>query len=131
MLQKWCIVQLIANIGNSGENSGGNSKFSVKLQLGKSSDMLSGMNATVRFILDTEKNVLSVPSAAVYELGNETVVYTSYDKKSGMLINPVSVKTGAADDGYVQILEGIEERTPVFYEVYESQNVFMPQFDRV
>lgn len=93
--------------------------------------MLPGMNATVRFILDTEKNVLSVPSAAVYELGNETVVYTSYDKKSGMLINPVSVKTGAADDGYVQILEGIEERTPVFYEVYESQNVFMPQFDRV
>ena len=107
---------------NSGENEGGNSKFTIELELQKTSQMLPGMNATATITLDTHKDVLSVPASAVYELDGETMVYTFYDEKEEKLGNPVAVSVGIADADYVEILSGLENGTTVYYETYESQN---------
>ena len=111
----------VVNISTDGENNGGNSKYSVKLQLGKSSDMLPGMNATATIVLNTETDALCVPAAAVYEVDGEYVVYTSYNSGKDLLKKPVTVEVGVADANYVQILSGIDEGTKVYYEIYESE----------
>lgn len=117
------VEAVVKKISNSGENSGGNSKFSVELELEKSSEMLPGMSATSTIPLDTAENVLCVPAAAIYELDGETVVYTAYDGKSGTLGSPVSVSIGSADADFVQILSGLSEGTTVYYETFEASAI--------
>lgn len=117
------VEAVVKKISNSGENSGGNSKFSVELELEKSSEMLPGMSATSTIILDTAENVLCVPAAAIYELDGDTVVYTAYDEKSGTLGNPVSVTIGSADADFVQILSGLDEDSTVYYKTYEASGI--------
>ena len=117
---------VVTAISNSGENSGGNSKFTVELELTKSSDMLPGMNATASITLETAENALCVPAAALYEKDGKTIVYTSYDGEKGMLGNPTPVTLGASDADYVQILSGLEEGATVYYEYYEENQGMVP-----
>lgn len=117
------VEAVVKKISNSGENSGGNSKFSVELELEKSSEMLPGMSATSTIPLDTAENVLCVPAAAVYELDGETVVYTAYDTKNAALGSPVSVTIGSADADFVQILSGLSEGITVYYEIFEASGI--------
>lgn len=117
------VEAVVKKISNSGENSGGNSKFSVELELEKSSEMLPGMSATSTIPLDTAENVLCVPAAAIYELDGETVVYTAYDTKNAALGSPVSVSIGSADADFVQILSGLSEGITVYYEIFEASGI--------
>lgn len=117
------VEAVVKKISNSGENSGGNSKFSVELELEKSSEMLPGMSATSTIPLDTAENVLCVPAAAVYELDGETVVYTACDTKNAALGSPVSVSIGSADADFVQILSGLSEGITVYYETFEASGI--------
>lgn len=118
---------VVTTISNSGENSGGNSKFTVELELTKSSDMLPGMNATASIVLETAENALCIPAAALYEVDGKTMVYTSYDEEKGILDNPIPVTIGASDADYVQILSGLEAGTTVSYEYYEAaQTLILP-----
>ena len=113
----------VTRIANSGENEGGNSKFTVELTLSKSGDMLPGMSASVTIPLSTAEGVLSVPVAALVESGTETLLYTGYDEESGQLTGPVSVVTGVSDGENVQILSGIEAGTEVFYAYYDTLEI--------
>lgn len=110
----------VSQISNSGTNEGGNSKFAVELTLEKSGDMLPGMSAFASVGLSTVENALCVPVAALAEENGETVLYTSYDKDSALLGNPVTVTIGTADSEYVQILDGISEESIVYYPYYDT-----------
>ena len=114
------VEAVVRKIANSGENAGGNSKFTVELELQKSSRMLPGMNATAAFTLDTEEQALCIPAAAVYELDGNTVVYTAYDEKTETLGDPIAVAIGSADADFVQILSGLQDGQTVYYETYEA-----------
>lgn len=117
----------VTRIANSGENEGGNSKFIVELTLEKSGDMLPGMTASARIVLDTVEDVLCIPVAALNEENGKKVVYTSYDSEKTVLGTPVEVTIGAADAENVQILSALEAGTTFYYAYYDTvENVNMP-----
>ena len=97
----------ITQIGNTGSNNGGNSKYTVELTMDRAAEMLSGMNATVTIVLATANDVLTIPADALVENGNQTLVYTGYDEESESLMDPVSVQVGCSDGETVQIIEGL------------------------
>ena len=110
----------VTKIANSGENEGGNSKFTVRLTLEKSGDMLPGMTASARIVLNTAENVLCIPAAALSEENGKTVVYTSYDAEKGVLGTPMEVTIGAADADTVQVLSGLEAGSTFYYAYYDT-----------
>ena len=116
----------VNSIGNTGTNEGGSSKFTAKLTLDKTGQMLPGMNASAFLDLDTETDVLSIPVAALAENGTEVVVYTGHDAKKNVLTGPVTVTTGLSDGEYVQILSGISYGDTIYYSYYEAQEESFP-----
>ena len=113
----------ITQLGNSGTNNGGSSKYTVQLTMERAGEMLSGMNATATIVLASTRQVLTVPAAALVEQGNETVVYTGYDEKKEALINPVTVTVGVSDGETVEILEGLTEGQTYYYAYYDTLEV--------
>lgn len=110
----------ITEISNSGDNSGGNSKFTVEVTLEKSGDMLPGMYASAVITLETSEEVPCIPVAALDKSGTDTIVYTSYDKDSGALGDPVVVTIGSSDGENVEILEGLSSNQTCYYEYYDT-----------
>lgn len=111
---------VISDIGTNGKNSGGNSKFSVEITMDKAENMLVGMNATAKIILASQKDVLTVPVEALCDIGNETVIYTRYDKSDDTLKKPVTVTVGASDGKIAQILSGLDEGDEYYYSYYDE-----------
>ena len=109
----------ITSISNTGTNEGGSSKFTVKLTLSKSGEMLPGMNASAYLSLQSQ-TVTAIPVAALVEDGAKTIVYTGYDEKKETLLNPITVTTGVSDGEYVQILSGLTESDTVYYAYYDT-----------
>lgn len=119
----------ITQIGNTGTNNGGNSKYTVELTMDRSGDMLSGMNATAAVVLSTASDVLTIPADALVEVGNQTIVYTGYDEKNETLLDPVTVKVGGSDGKTVEILEGLTSGQTYYYAYYDTLEVsFTPDF---
>ncbi len=113
----------ITQIGNSGTNNGGNSKYIVELTMDRSGNMLSGMNATATIVLSAASDILTIPADALVERGNQTVVYTDYDDRKESLCNPVTVKVGKSDGETVEILEGLTEGQTYYYEYYDTLEI--------
>ena len=119
----------ITEIGNTGTNNGGNSKYTVELTMDRTGDMLSGMNATATIVLATASDVLTVPADALVEQGNETVVYTAYDEETETLLDPVTVRVGCSDGENVEILEGLAAGQTYYYAYYDTLEIsFAPDF---
>lgn len=107
----------VKEISPLGENSGGNSKFQVKLQLDRAPDMLDGMNASV-VVHGGSKSALILPAAAIYDRGSKSYVFTALDGKTGKPALEQAVTTGLSDGENVEILSGLSENQAVFYEYY-------------
>ena len=119
----------ITEIGNTGTNNGGNSKYTVELTMDRSGNMLSGMNATATIVLSTAIDVLTIPADALVENGNQTVVYTGYDEENDILLSPVMVKVGCSDGETVEILEGLAAGQTYYYAYYDTLEIsFTPDF---
>ena len=110
----------VTEISASGENEGGNSKFTVTVTLEKIPEMLPGMSASVSIALTAKEQVVSLPVAALIEQGTKTLVYRSYDEETGEFADPVTVTTGISDGEYVQILSGIGLGDTVYYPYYDT-----------
>lgn len=113
----------VITVSNTGTNEGGSSKFTAKLALTKSGDMLPGMNASAYLTLDTAESVLTVPASALVEDGTKTLVYTGCNEKDGVLTDPVEVSTGVSDGEYVEILSGLQESDTIWYEYYDTLEI--------
>ena len=114
---------MITELGSTGENNGGSSKFTVTIVMERSEDMLAGMNATATIVLDTQKDLLSIPVAAIYEENGKTFVYTSYDGEKDILGNPVEVELGVSDGEYVEVLSGLKEGQDFWYAYYDTLDI--------
>ena len=110
----------VTSVSSSGENEGGNSKFTVEVTLDREGDMLPGMTASVSITVQTEKNVLCVPVAALTENGAQTIVYTGFDEETETLHSPAVVTVGTSDGEYARILSGISEGQTVYYPYYDT-----------
>lgn len=119
----------ITEIGNTGTNNGGNSKYTVELTMDRADNMLSGMNATATIVLATVNDVLTIPADALVEQGNQTIVYTGYDEETETLLNPVTVKIGCSDGEIVEILDGLANGQTYYYAYYDTLEIsFTPDF---
>ncbi len=119
----------ITEIGNTGTNNGGNSKYTVELTMDRAENMLSGMNATATIVLSTVNDVLMIPADALVEQGNETIVYTAYDEETETLLSPVIVNVGCSDGETVEILEGLAAGQTYYYAYYDTLEIsFTPDF---
>ena len=107
----------VTEIGAMGENSGGSSKFTVKLSLERAPDMLDGMNASVVVYRDS-RTALLLPVEAVYDRGSRSYVCLALDSKTGKPSAEVQVETGLSDGIQVEILSGVAEGQEVFYEYF-------------
>ena len=108
---------VVEEVSAIGKNSGGNSKYTVKLRLDRAPDMLNGMNASV-VVHRGVKTGLLLPVAAVYDRGSQCFVYTAVDNKTGKPIMELPVVTGVSDGDVVEIVDGLTEGQVVFYEYY-------------
>jgi len=68
-----------------------------------------GMYAEVSLEMDQRQDALTVPAAAVGSDGDGNFVYTITDNR----ITRLAVKTGLADNGRIEVTEGLSEATPV------------------
>lgn len=116
------ITGTVAEIG-SAENSGGNSKFTVTITMGRDDNMLAGMSACAAMDMGTVENALIVPAAALVDDGTQTFVYTSYDEKADSLGDPVAVIVGVSDGQNVQILSGLDAGDDYYYSYYDAQEL--------
>lgn len=113
----------IRELGTTGENNGGSSKFTATIVMERSEDMLAGMNATATIVLDTRENLLSIPVAAVCEENGKAFVYTSYDAEEELLGNPVDVEMGVSDGEFVEVLSGLKEGQIFWYAYYDTLDI--------
>ncbi len=107
----------VEEVAAVGKNTGGNSKFTVKLRLDRAPDMLNGMNASV-VVHRGVKSGLLLPVAAVYDRGSESFVYVAVDSKTGKPVGELPVVTGVSDGEMVEIVSGLTEGQAVYYEYY-------------
>jgi hypothetical protein len=108
----------VTEIATRGVNSGGSSKFAVKLELPKGKDMLDGMSATAAIPMEEKKDIPVIPVMALAEQGAQTVVYTALDEE-GEPSSPVPVTVGISDGLYAEILSGLEAGDTYYYSYYD------------
>lgn len=113
----------IRELGTTGENNGGSSKFTATIIMERSEDMLAGMNATATIVLDTRENLRSIPVAVVYEEKGKAFVYTSYDGKEDLLGDPVEVELGISDGEFVEVISGLSEGQIFWYAYYDTLDI--------
>ena len=117
----------IVSIDTDGtRETNGNAKYSVKIELPRTDDMLAGMSASVKATISTA-HVLSVPAEALTKKNNKTYCYTSYDKDTDTFSGEVEVKTGISDGKNVEIVSGLKEGDTIWYKyadglVYKFMN---------
>lgn len=113
----------ITHIGSAGTDNGGSSKFAVELTMERAENMLAGMHATATVEMESVEAVVTVPVAALVEQENKTLIYTGYDEKENVLINPVEVTVGLSDGETAEILSGIGEGDTYYYSYFDTLEI--------
>lgn len=110
----------ITAINPYGENSGGNTKYTVTVTLPRDEKMLSGMNASVKITTGVSGTVPTVPAAAVVFDAGKSWLYTGYNEKTDTLTDPVEIQTGLSDGSLVELLSGLSEGSRFYYRYADS-----------
>ena len=110
----------ITAINPYGENSGGNTKYTVTVTLPRDGKMLSGMNASVKITTGVSGTVPTVPAAAVVFDAGKSWLYTGYNEKTDTLTDPVEIQTGLSDGSLVELLSGLSEGSSFYYRYADS-----------
>lgn len=110
----------ITAINPYGENSGGNTKYTVTVTLPRDEKMLSGMNASVKITTGVSGTVPTVPAAAVVFDAGKSWLYTGYNEKTDTLTDPVEIQTGLSDGSLVELLSGLSEGNRFYYRYADS-----------
>ena len=110
----------VTSINPYGENSGGNTKYTVTVTLPRDEKMLSGMNASVKITTGVSGTVPTVPAAAVVFDAGKSWLYTGYNEKTDTLTDPVEIQTGLSDGTLVELLSGLSEGSSFYYRYADS-----------
>ena len=110
----------ITSINPYGENSGGNTKYTVTVTLPRDEKMLSGMNASVKITTGVSGTVPTVPAVAVVFDAGKSWLYTGYNEKTDTLTDPVEIQTGLSDGSLVELLSGLPEGSSFYYRYADS-----------
>ena len=108
----------VTEIRTLSDTSGnGVTKYSAIVELAKTGQMLTGMNASVTVTVSESSDCLVIPEEALHEYGNRVTVYTAYDESTGELSGETEVSTGVSNGTQVEITEGVSEGDTVYYHV--------------
>ena len=110
----------VTAINPYGENSGGNTKYTVTVTLPRDEKMRSGMNASVKITTGVSGKVPTVPAAAVVFDAGKSWLYTGYNEKTDTLTGPVEIQTGLSDGTLVELLSGLPEGSSFYYRYADS-----------
>ena len=110
----------VTSINPYGENSGGNTKYTVTVTLPRDEKMRSGMNASVKITTGVSGTVPTVPAAAVVFDAGKSWLYTGYNEKTDTLTDPVEIQTGLSDGSLVELLSGLSEGSNFYYRYADS-----------
>ena len=110
----------ITAINPYGENSGGNTKYTVTVTLPRDEKMRSGMNASVKITTGVSGTVPTVPAAAVVFDAGKSWLYTGYNEKTDTLTDLVEIQTGLSDGSLVELLSGLSEGSSFYYRYADS-----------
>lgn len=110
----------ITKINTYGQNSGGNTKYTVTVTLDRAENMLTGMNASVKIETASSEAVPTVPAAAIQSKDGKSWLYTAYDEKTDTLSGLTEVTTGLSDGESVEILSGLPEGSTYYYKYADT-----------
>ena len=101
----------VTKVGINGTSENGVTVYPVEITITEYGDLLPGMNVDCVITVESAKNVVAVPAAAIQR---GRLVYMKGEKKDEKDRAPegfysVEVKTGATDSQYVEIKEGLNE----------------------
>ena len=113
-------IGAVTSINPYGENSGGNTKYTVTVTLPRDEKMRSGMNASVKITTSVSGTVPTVPAAAVVFDAGKSWLYTGYNEKTDTLTDPVEIQTGLSDGSLVELLSGLSEGSSFYYRYADS-----------
>ncbi len=118
----------IENISAIGTNTDGVASYPVTVVMDYSSELMIGMNVNAEIVIDSEKNILRIPAAALYRnnmvlvkdedganAANQDENKKNEDKKTPALMDVpdgysyIKVETGISNTDYVEITSGLEE----------------------
>jgi len=101
----------VTAIANEGTSTNGVSSFDVTVHFDKSDNLKVGMSTEASILTASKDNALYVPVDAVHTLNNQKYVIlasTSTDNQTSGT-EQKTVKTGLANEDYVEITEGVTE----------------------
>lgn len=111
---------VVTGVNTGLTNSGGNSKYTAEVTIARTPDMLDGMNASCLVTIETLKDVLTVPAAALCDENGAQLMYTALSRDKSGLSAPVPVEVGLSDGENLEILSGIEEGDTVWYKLFDT-----------
>lgn len=110
----------VTEISVAGTTTGGVTSYPVTVRLEDTDGLLPGMNVDTTILLETAKDVLSVPSGAVSRNGvlitkNSPSAVNATDQPAPDGYVYVQVETGISDDDYTQIISGLQQGDVIAY----------------
>ena len=118
-------VVTAVNTGRS--NSGGNSKYIAEVTVPRTADMFDGMNASCLVTIETFRDVLSIPAAALCDEGGARLVYTALSRDKSELSDPVPIEPGFSDGETLEVLSGLSEGDTVWFKTFDTPEYSVPK----
>jgi multidrug efflux pump subunit AcrA (membrane-fusion protein) len=107
----------VTAVANEGTTSNGVSTFDVTIHIDKPTNLKVGMSTEASILTDSKDNALYLPIDAVHTANNEKYVMVDSGTGTG---TQQTVKTGLANDDYVEITQGVTE----------GQTIELPQLSK-
>ncbi|MFF2450256.1 efflux RND transporter periplasmic adaptor subunit [Neobacillus sp. NPDC058068] len=98
----------VTAVAEEGSSANGVSTFDVTIHIDKPDNLKVGMSAEASILTASKENALLVPLDAVYTRNNQKYVIELTDSQNSGTEQKI-VKTGLANEDYVEITEGIAE----------------------
>ncbi|MBI0580376.1 efflux RND transporter periplasmic adaptor subunit [Neobacillus cucumis] len=102
----------VTAIANEGTSSNGSSTFDVTIKISNPDNLKVGMSTEASILTASKENALYVPIDAVHSANNQKYVMAitasaAAEQSSGT--QQLTVKTGLANDDYIEIIQGVTE----------------------
>ncbi|WP_040209617.1 efflux RND transporter periplasmic adaptor subunit [Neobacillus jeddahensis] len=99
----------VKTVANEGTSSNGVSTFDVTIEINKPENLKVGMSAEASILTESKEDALYVPLDAVHTGNGEKYVIVAGTDNQKTGTKQITVKTGLANEDYVEISEGLSE----------------------
>lgn len=114
----------VTEVNTSATSDSGVTAYSAVVSIDKTSDMLTGMSASVVITIEGTDNAMLIPIDALHQTSASAYVYTEYDESTGEFSGMQEVTIGLSNSTYVEIKEGLSEGDTVYYTTSEDESMF-------